>query len=163
MATVNPVDEFVTEEWYPGFKPAYDHAPWIVDPVNTFQKKDEETFWFLDFHWPRGMTPMGMIWNEDGYNWGTQLAAESLPLPPGRGITTRFAGTHIYASSIPVMRMIRSSDGRAAVSLSEQPDRLAYPATRASTPRPAASQKVSSARFIVTGPSWLSTTSRRYA
>ena len=34
---------------------------------------------------------------------------------------------------------------------------------RASTPRPAASQKVSSARFIVTGPGWLSTTSRRYA
>jgi len=67
------------------------------------------------------------------------------------------------ASSIPVMRMIRNSDGRAAVSLSERPDRLAYPATRASTPRPAASQKVSSARFIVTGPSWLSTTSRRYA
>lgn len=102
MATVIPVDEFITEEWYPGFKPAYGHAPWIVDPVNTFQKKDEETFWFLDFHWPRGMTPMGMIWNEDGYNWGTQLAAESLPLPPGRGITTRFAGTHIYASAIPV-------------------------------------------------------------
>lgn len=102
MATVVPVDEFVNEEWYPGFTPAYDHAPWVVDPVNTFTKKDEETFWFLDFHWPRGMTPMGMIWNEDGYNWGTQLAAETLPLPPGRGITTRFAGTHIYASAIPV-------------------------------------------------------------
>jgi pyruvate,water dikinase len=102
MATVIPVDEFVTDEWYPGFTPAYDHAPWVVDPVNTFQKKDEETFWFLDFHWPRGMTPMGWIWNEDGYNWGTQLAAETLPLPPGRGITSRFAGTHIYGSSIPV-------------------------------------------------------------
>jgi phosphohistidine swiveling domain-containing protein len=102
MATVIPVDEFVTDEWYPGFKPAYDHAPWIVDPVDTFKKKDEETFWFLDFHWPRGMTPMGWIWNEDGYNWGTQLAAETLPLPPGRGITSRFAGTHIYGSSIPV-------------------------------------------------------------
>jgi len=102
MATVIPIDEFVKEEWYPGFKPSYDHAPWVVDPVNTFQKKDEETFWFLDFHWPRGMTPMGMIWNEDGYNWGTQLAAETLPLPPGRGITTRFAGTHIYASALPV-------------------------------------------------------------
>jgi hypothetical protein len=102
MATVIPVDDFVSREWYPGFTPAYDHAPWVVDPVNTFQKKDEETFWFLDFHWPRGITPMGMIWNEDGYNWGSQLAAESLPLPPGRGITTRIAGTHLYASAIPV-------------------------------------------------------------
>ena len=102
MSTVIPIGEFVTDEWYPGFTPSYDHAPWVVDPVNTFQQKDEETFWFLDFHWPRGMTPMGMIWNEDGYNWGTQLAAETLPLPPGRGITSRFAGTHIYGSSIPV-------------------------------------------------------------
>src|SRR5487761_1102180 len=87
MADVIPLDEFVTDEWYPGFKPAYDHAPWIADPIDTFKKKDEETFWFLDFHWPRGLTPMGWIWGEDGYNWGTQLAAETLPLrrpPPVR-------------------------------------------------------------------------------
>ena len=102
MATLIPVDDYCNDEWYPGFKPEYDHAPWVVDPVKTFSKQDEETFWFLDFHWPRGMTPMGYIWMEDGYNWGTQLAAETLPLPPGRGITTRMAGTHIYASSIPV-------------------------------------------------------------
>lgn len=102
MATVIPVDEYITDEWYPGFTPSYGHTPWVVDPFNTFHKDDEKTFWFLDFHWPRGMTPMGLIWNEDGYNWGTQLAAESLPLPPGRGITTRIAGTHLYASSVPV-------------------------------------------------------------
>jgi phosphohistidine swiveling domain-containing protein len=101
MATVIPLDEFVSEEWYPGFKPAYDHAPWIVDPVDSFSKKDEAAFWFLDFHWPRGLTPMGWIWGEDGYNWGTQLAAESMPLPPGRGVTCRIAGTHLYGSAIP--------------------------------------------------------------
>ena len=62
MATLIPVDEYCNDEWYPGFTPAYDHAPWVVDPVKTFSKKDEENFWFLDFHWPRGMTPMGYIW-----------------------------------------------------------------------------------------------------
>ena len=102
MATVIPVDEFVTDEWYPGFKPGYTHAPWYVDPVQTFRKEDEQAFWFLDFHWPRGLTPMGLIWNEDGYNWGTQLAAEQMPLPPGRGITTRLGGTHTYGLAIPV-------------------------------------------------------------
>ncbi len=102
MATVIPVDEYVTDEWYPGFTPALDHAPWVVEPFRTFNKADEERFWFLDFHWPRGLTPLGLIWNEDGYSWGTQLAAEMLPLPPGRGITQRIAGTHTYASSIPV-------------------------------------------------------------
>jgi hypothetical protein len=102
MATVIPVDEFISDEWYPGFKPGYTHAPWYVDPVQTFRKEDEENFWFLDFHWPRGLTPMGLIWNEDGYNWASQLAAEQMPLPPGRGITCRIGGTHTYGSALPV-------------------------------------------------------------
>src|SRR6266567_5159984 len=102
MATVIPVDEFISDEWYPGFKPGYTHAPWYIDPVQTFRKEDEENFWFLDFHWPRGLTPMGLIWNEDGYNWSSQLAAEQMPLPPGRGITCRLGGTHTYGSPLPV-------------------------------------------------------------
>ena len=102
MSEVIPVDEFVTEEWYPGFTPSFDHAPFVIEPFRTFRKEDEERFWFLDFHWPRGLTPMGLIWNEDGYSWGTQLAAETMPLPPGRGITQRIAGTHTYAAAIPV-------------------------------------------------------------
>lgn len=102
MATIVPVDEFVTDEWYPGFKPAFEHAPYYVEPFRTFNKADEKRFWFLDFHWPRGLTPLGLIWNEDGYNWGTQFAAENLPLPPGRGLVSRIAGIHTYASPIDV-------------------------------------------------------------
>ena len=52
----------------PGFEPGYGHAPWYVDPVKRFSEEDEKEFWFLDSHWPRGLTPMGLIWNEDGYN-----------------------------------------------------------------------------------------------
>lgn len=59
MATVIPVDEFVADEWYPGFKPGYGHAPWCVDPVRTFRKTDEKAFWFLDFHWQRGIPRWG--------------------------------------------------------------------------------------------------------
>ena len=44
MATVIPVDEFITDEWYPGFKPGYTHAPWYINPVQTFRKEDEENF-----------------------------------------------------------------------------------------------------------------------
>ena len=102
MATIVPVDEFVTDEWYPGFKPAFEHAPYYVEPFRTFNKEDEKRFWFLDFHWPRGLTPLGLVWNEDGYNWGTQFAAENLPLPPGRGLVSRIAGIHTYASPIDV-------------------------------------------------------------
>ena len=102
MATIVSVDEFITDEWYPGFKPAFEHAPYYVEPFRTFNKEDEKRFWFLDFHWPRGLTPLGLIWNEDGYNWGTQFAAENLPLPPGRGLVSRIAGIHTYASPIDV-------------------------------------------------------------
>jgi phosphohistidine swiveling domain-containing protein len=102
MADVVSIDDFIADEWYPGFKPSYGQAPWACEPLNNFKKEDEKRFWFLDFHWPRGLTPMGTIFLEDGYCWGTQCAAQSLPLPPGKGITQRFGGTHVYASEVPV-------------------------------------------------------------
>lgn len=102
MANIVSVDDYITDEWYPGFKPEYLQAPYVIEPMNTFSKEDEKRFWFMDFHWPRGLTPMGLIWIEDGYAWSTQLAAHCLPLPPGKGITQRIAGTHVYASEVPV-------------------------------------------------------------
>src|ERR1700689_1830787 len=102
MATVIPVDEFITDEWYPGFKPGYTHAPWYIDPVQTFSTEDEKNFWFLDFHWPPGLTPMGLIWNEDGYNGALQLTAKQRPIPPGRGLTGRIRGPPTYGSALPV-------------------------------------------------------------
>ncbi len=102
MVTVIPVDEFASDEGYPGFEPDDDRAPWYVDPVRRFRPDDEQELWFLDFHWPRGLTPMGLIFNQDGYTWSTQLAAEQLPLPTGRGLTCRMGGTHTYGSAIGV-------------------------------------------------------------
>ena len=102
VAEVIPVDEFISEEWYPGFTPAYGHSPWVTEPVDTFKAEDQERFWFLDFHFPRGLSPMGMVFLEDGYSWATQLAARNLPLPRGNGIVQRLAGTHVYASVVPV-------------------------------------------------------------
>jgi phosphohistidine swiveling domain-containing protein len=95
------LDELITDEWYPGFKPEYGHAAFACEPIDTFHEKDKERFWFLDFHWPRGLTPMGLIFLEDGYCWGTQCAAQGLPLPPGKGLTQRIGGTHVYASEVP--------------------------------------------------------------
>ena len=101
MGNVVPVDEF-TGEWYPGYKPEHFDFPYWVDAPKPFQPGDENAFWFLDFHWSRGLTPLAAtLWSADGYCWGTQSASEKLPLPPGRGITCRFAGTHLYGSPIP--------------------------------------------------------------
>ncbi|MGW5122663.1 PEP-utilizing enzyme [Streptomyces sp. NPDC004069] len=102
MSLVIPVDEFATDEWYPGFTPAFGHSPFVVEPFRTFSEQDEKRFWFLDFHCPRGLTPLGTTWLEDSYSWGTQLAAEQMPLPRSRGITQRIAGTHVYSAAISV-------------------------------------------------------------
>jgi len=102
VSVVVPVSEFIADEGYPGMPPEALHAPFVVEPFGRFTQADEQRFWFLDFHWPRGLTPMGLIWNQDGYSWGTQLAAAQMPLPRGHGITQRLAGTHTYASAIPV-------------------------------------------------------------
>jgi len=100
--SVVPLDEFISDEWYPGFRPEYLDSPFVVERFGRFTKADEQRFWFLDFHWPRGLTPLGLLWNADGYSWGSQLAAEQMPLPPGHGIAQRMAGTHTYATAIPV-------------------------------------------------------------
>jgi len=120
MANVVPVDEFTTGEWYPGFKPEHFEMPYIVDPASPFRKGDENAFWFLDFHWSRGLTPLAAtLWSGDGYCWGTQHAAEALPVPPGRGVTARFAGTHLYGSALPETdpREIGARAGRMGVNL----------------------------------------------
>lgn len=113
------IEDFITDEWYPGFAPSFGHSPYIVEPFRSFSAADKDRFWFLDFHWPRGLTPLGMIWNEDGYSWGTQWAAEQMPLPTGRGMTQRIAGTHTYAAVIPVRnkREIAARDKRVRANL----------------------------------------------
>ncbi|HEY0812599.1 MAG TPA: PEP-utilizing enzyme [Pseudonocardia sp.] len=118
--TVVPIDEYATGEWYPGYKPEHFATPYLVDPASPFKPGDEQHFWFLDFHWSRGLTPLAAtMWAADGYCWGTQHAAETLPVPPSRGVTARMAGTHLYGSAIPESdpREIGARAGRMGVNL----------------------------------------------
>ena len=119
MANVVPVDPY-TGEWYPGYKPEHFDAPYVVDAARPFRPGDEQSFWFLDFHWSRGLVPLAAtLWSTDGYCWGTQSAAEKLPVPPARGVTCRFAGTHLYGSPLPETdpREIGARAGRMGVNL----------------------------------------------
>lgn len=102
MSTVIPIDDFVADPGYPGWEPRFFDSPWIAEPVAKFRAEDVERFWFLDFHWPKGSTPLGMSFFEDGYAYGTQLAATTLPLPPSNGLAVRFAGTHVYGGESPL-------------------------------------------------------------
>lgn len=85
-----------------GLSAEHGDAPWVVEQFGPLGKADENRFWYLDFHWPRGLTPLGTVWHQDGYAWATQLAAQNLPLPHTRGMVARMVGTHTYAAEILV-------------------------------------------------------------
>ena len=88
--------------FYPGRQPGDSNSPWMNEPISTFRPEDESRFWFLDFHWPRGFTPMGMLFVEDGQLWGTQSQSHNMPLPTGDGIASRMYGTYTYTSMVNV-------------------------------------------------------------
>ena len=53
MGDVVSVDSLL-DGWYPGWKPEHLDNPWLRMKSVPFTKADEERFWFVDFHWPRG-------------------------------------------------------------------------------------------------------------
>ncbi|HWM22453.1 MAG TPA: PEP-utilizing enzyme [Ilumatobacteraceae bacterium] len=99
MAEVVPVDQFL--EWYPGWKPEHIDNPWLRLKSGPFTKADEDKFWFVDFHWPRGFSPLGFSFVTDAA-WSTQLAAHQLPLPPAGGLVQRMGGPFLYEGEVPV-------------------------------------------------------------
>ena len=57
MAEIVPVDVFL-DGWYPGWTPELIEEPWLRMRCKPFSKEDEARFWFADFHWPRGFSPL---------------------------------------------------------------------------------------------------------
>jgi phosphohistidine swiveling domain-containing protein len=101
MAEIIPVDQFL--DWYPGWKPEHIDDPWLRERSGPFKKEDESRFWFVDFHWPRGFSPLGFNLQVQGAAWGTQLAAHQLPLPPAGGLVQRMGGPFLYEGEVPVV------------------------------------------------------------
>ena len=99
VAEIVPVDQFL--EWYPGWTPELTDEPWVAERPAPFTKADEARFWFADFHWPRGFSPIGFLYVTDCSTWGTQTAAHWLPLPPGKGLVQRLGGPFLYESEVP--------------------------------------------------------------
>lgn len=94
--------EYCHHSFYPGFGPDQMDSAFKCAPLNVFRPEDGELFWPLDFHYPRGFVPLGYLVIADGPLWGTQIAADSIPLPPSRGLQARMVGPHLYASEIPI-------------------------------------------------------------
>ncbi len=100
MADIIPVDDFIEDEWYAAYTDD-PPRPFKVEQAGPLTKEDESRFWLLDFHYPKGATPLtyDVIWAGGSL---TQLVADAIPLPPSRGLTVRMVGTHVYAGEVPV-------------------------------------------------------------
>jgi len=95
-------EEHCHHEFYPGFGPKDMDSAFKCAQLDVFKPSDGELFWPLDFHYPRGFVPLSLLVVADGPLWGTQTAADAVPLPTSRGLQARMVGTHLYASEIPV-------------------------------------------------------------
>jgi len=100
---VFPVDEFVKEELYPGYRQAFGSQPFVAGPVRPFSLADNERYWLRDsLHFSEGMVPASIATLDDAQTWGAQLGAEIVGVPPTRGSVNRLAGTHVYIGTIDV-------------------------------------------------------------
>jgi len=100
---VFPVDDFVKEELYPGYKQAFGSQPFVAGPVRPFSPADNARYWLRDsLHFSEGMVPASIATLDDAQTWGAQLGAEIVGVPPTRGSVNRLAGTHVYIGTIDV-------------------------------------------------------------
>jgi pyruvate,water dikinase len=103
LPRVFPVDEFVREELYPGYRQAFGSQPFVAGPVRPFSKADNGRYWLRDsLHFSEGMVPASIALLDDAQTWGAQLGAEIVGVPPTRGSVNRLAGTHVYIGTIDV-------------------------------------------------------------
>jgi phosphohistidine swiveling domain-containing protein len=102
-ARVVPVDDFVREDLYPGYKQAFGSQPFVAGPVRPFSLADNSRYWLRDsLHFSEGMAPASIAFLDDAQTWGAQLGAEIVGVPPTRGSVNRLAGTHVYIGTIDV-------------------------------------------------------------
>jgi phosphohistidine swiveling domain-containing protein len=100
---VVPVDDFVKDELYPGYKQPFGGQPFVAGPVRPFSQADNARYWLRDsLHFSEGMVPASIATLDDAQTWGAQLGAEIVGVPPTRGSVNRLAGTHVYIGTIDV-------------------------------------------------------------
>ncbi|HEV3383047.1 MAG TPA: PEP-utilizing enzyme [Trebonia sp.] len=103
QARVVPVDEFVRDELYPGYKQEFGTQPFVAGPVRPFRKGDEKRYWLRDsLHFSEGMVPASIATLDDAQTWGAQLGAEIVGVPPTLGSVNRLAGTHVFIGTLDV-------------------------------------------------------------
>lgn len=97
MPQLVPVDPYIRDELYPGYRQEFGRSPFVTEALRPFTAADNERFWFRDsVHFGLGMVPASIALMDDAQTWGTQLGAEIVGVPPSGGMVNRLAGTHVY-------------------------------------------------------------------
>jgi pyruvate, water dikinase len=72
-----------------------------LDSAERFAPDDDDMMWVLDFHAPRGLTPLGITSIE--YTAAqSRAAADAVPMPGSRGLSLRIAASHPYLAPLGV-------------------------------------------------------------
>jgi pyruvate,water dikinase len=96
------VPVLVDGELFPGWtcprgpEPGDTDAAAAAPAPSPYGPDDDDRLWLLDFHWPRGLTPLGITTFATAYTQMTHQAATTLEIPTTDGIAVRFVGPFLY-------------------------------------------------------------------
>ncbi|MEE3287597.1 MAG: PEP-utilizing enzyme [Pseudomonadota bacterium] len=93
-------EELARDPGYPGMQPEYLAQTVYYAPTRTLSEADLTGFWVLEYRWPNGCTPYGLMFCELALTWAMQYASHHSPLPPTNGYDMRVAGTHLFGSEL---------------------------------------------------------------
>ena len=93
-------EELARDPGYPGMLPEYLAETVYYAPFKKLTQSDLTGFWVLEYRWPNGCTPYGLMFCELALTWAMQYASHHSPLPPTNGYDMRVAGTHLFGSEL---------------------------------------------------------------
>ena len=93
-------EELARDPGYPGMVPGHVAQTVYYAPFKKLTEADLEGFWVLEYRWPNGCTPYGLMFCELALTWAMQYASHHSPLPPTNGYDMRVAGTHLFGSEL---------------------------------------------------------------
>jgi pyruvate,water dikinase len=81
--------------------PGYPVPPSAGDGPRPFSPDDDGRSWVLDFHFPQGLTPLGLSTFAVAYAEGTAAGAAIASAPATDGLSIRTVGPNLYVSPRP--------------------------------------------------------------
>ena len=102
------------EPWFPHAPDPAEDSGDLKDPA-VLRAADLHRLWHRDFHYPRGVVPLGTRLVTD-LTRGAQRAARSFRLAASGGLAARFVGPFVYMGAVPADPV---SDGERAALLAE--------------------------------------------